>query len=141
MDFSKVNIQQVDEYIEKFYEEKAESKVKASMCFLYLCYNHENMVFMLEHETLFGVVSRTLREQFKDSLEMTLYLLNVFQAYSNFTQFHQFLMEHKIGDTTLKIIEHELKRYKVRVKDFRTKMELYEKARATGSDQIEAMEQ
>ena len=50
-------------------------------------------------------------------------------------------MEHKIGDTTLKIIEHELKRYKVRVKDFRSKMEMYEQARAAGSDQVEAMEQ
>lgn len=68
----------MDEYIEKFYEDKMESKVEASMCFLYLCYSHENLVYMLEHETLFGVVSRTLREQFKDSLDMTLYLLNVF---------------------------------------------------------------
>jgi hypothetical protein len=47
---------------------------------------------MLEHETLFGTVSRTLRDDFKKSLELTLYLLNIFQAYSNFTQFHEFLL-------------------------------------------------
>lgn len=71
-----------------FYDDKMESKVRASKYFLYLCFSHENMMYMLEHETLFGVVSRTLREQFKDNLDMTLYLLNVFQSYSNFTQFH-----------------------------------------------------
>jgi|JI9StandDraft_2_1071091.scaffolds.fasta_scaffold61876_4 hypothetical protein len=45
-----------------FYDDKMESKVRASKYFLYLCFSHENMMYMLEHETLFGVVSRTLRE-------------------------------------------------------------------------------
>jgi len=124
-----------------FYDDKVDQKVKASKYFLYLCYSHENMMYMIEHETLFGVVSRTLRESFKDNLDMTLYLLNVFQSYSNFTQFHQFLMSNQIGDTTVKIVEHEIKRYKNRVKDFRGKMEIYEKARAAGSEEAEAMEQ
>jgi hypothetical protein len=47
---------------------------------------------MLEHETLFGTVSRTLRDDYKKSIELSLYLLNIFQAYSNFTQFHEFLI-------------------------------------------------
>ena len=50
------------------------------------------MEIMLEHETLFGTVSRTLRDDYKKSIELTLYLLNIFQAYSNFTQFHEFLI-------------------------------------------------
>lgn len=36
------------------------------------------MEIMLEHETLFGTVSRTLRDEHKKSLELTLYLLNIF---------------------------------------------------------------
>lgn len=55
------------------------------MSLLFLCFSNENMEFMLEHETLLGTVSRTLRDDFKKSLELTLYLLNIFQAYSNFT--------------------------------------------------------
>jgi sRNA-binding regulator protein Hfq len=50
------------------------------------------MEMMLEHETLFGTLSRTLRDDYKKSIELTLYLLNIFQAYSNFTQFHEFLI-------------------------------------------------
>jgi len=50
------------------------------------------MEIMLGHETLLGTVSRTLRDDFKKSMELTLYLLNIFQAYSNFSEFHEFLI-------------------------------------------------
>ena len=40
--------------------------------------DNRNMEEMLEHENLFGTVSRTLRDDFKKSIDLTLYLLNVF---------------------------------------------------------------
>lgn len=79
------------------------------------------MEIMVDHATLFGTVSRTLRDDYKKSIDLTLYLLNIFQAYSNFSQFHEFLITNQIGDTTIKIIEHEIKRYIVRVKEFKQK--------------------
>lgn len=82
----------MDRYIENFYEEAVEKKIEGAVSLLFLCFSNENMEYMLEHETLFGTVSRTLRDDFKKSLELTLYLLNIFQAYSNFTQFHEFLL-------------------------------------------------
>ena len=75
-----------------FYEGSVEAKSKGAQSILYLCLSNENMEIMLEHETLFGTVSRTLRDDYKKSVELTLYLLNIFQAYSNFTQFHEFLI-------------------------------------------------
>lgn len=78
---------------------------------------------MLSHETLLGTVSRTLRDDYKKSMELALYLLNIFQAYSNFSEFHEFLITNQIGDTTIKIIDHEIKRYVQRVKDFKEKSE------------------
>ena len=85
---------------------------------------------MLEHETLFGTVSRTLRDDYKKGVELTLYLLNIFQAYSNFTQFHEFLLTNQIGDTTIKIIDHEIKRYVVRVREFKQKSMRLEEMRS-----------
>ncbi len=85
IDFSKVSIENLDRYIENFYEEQIEKKVEGAMSLLYLCFSNENMEYMLEHETLFGTISRTLRDDYKKSLGLTLYLLNIFQAYSNFT--------------------------------------------------------
>lgn len=87
-----MDIENLDEYIQMFYEESVEVKSKGAQSILYLCLSNENMEIMLEHETLFGTVSRTLRDDYKKSVELTLYLLNIFQAYSNFTQFHEFLI-------------------------------------------------
>ena len=106
-----------------FYDESVEVKTEGAMSLLFLCFSHENMEGMLDHETLFGTVSRTLRDDYKKSIDLTLYLLNIFQAYSNFTQFHEILSTNQIGDTTMRIIEHEIKRYILRVKEFKAKME------------------
>ena len=78
VDFSKVNIEDLDNYIQMFYEEDIQEKLKAAQSVLYLCLSNENMEIMLEHETLLGTVSRTLRDDYKKSIELTLYLLNIF---------------------------------------------------------------
>ena len=64
--------------MEKFYDESVDVKTEGAMQLLYLCYNHGNMEAMLDHETLFGTVSRTLRDDYKKSIDLTLYLLNFF---------------------------------------------------------------
>lgn len=126
MDFNTVHFQNIDSYLEMFYDESVEVKTEGAMSLLFLCFSHENMEGMLDHETLFGTVSRTLRDDYKKSIDLTLYLLNIFQAYSNFTQFHEILSTNQIGDTTMRIIEHEIKRYILRVKEFKAKMEQME---------------
>ena len=123
VDYNRVNINNLDDYIQMFYEEDVTLKTKGAQSILFLCLSNENMEIMLEHDTLFGTVGRTLRDDYKKSIELTLYLLNIFQAYSNFTQFHEFLLTNQIGDTTIKIIDHEIKRYVVRVKEFKEKNE------------------
>jgi hypothetical protein len=85
VDFNSVHINSLDNYLEMFYDESSEVKTEGAMSLLYLCFSHENMEIMLDHETLFGTVSRTLRDDYKKSIDLTLYLLNIFQAYSNFT--------------------------------------------------------
>ena len=55
-----------------------EQKVKGAQAILYLCLSNENMEIMIDHETLFGTISRTLRDEFRKSIELTLYLLNIF---------------------------------------------------------------
>ena len=92
IDYSRLHIEELDEYIQLFYDDDILQKTKGAQIILYLCLSNENMEIMLEHETLFGTVSRTLRDDYKKSIELTLYLLNIFQAYSNFTQFHEFLI-------------------------------------------------
>ena len=84
-DFSRVTVEDLDSYIESMYEETTEAKLKGSISILFLCFHHENMEYMLQHNQLMGTISRTLRDDFKKNLELSLYLLNVFYAYSNFS--------------------------------------------------------
>ena len=126
-DFSRVTVEDVDSYIESMYEETTEAKLKGSISILFLCFHHENMEYMLQHNQLMGTISRTLRDDFKKNLELSLYLLNVFYAYSNFSQFHPYLLQNQVGDTCMKIIEYEVLRYKKRVREFQKLRETFEK--------------
>lgn len=78
VDYGTVRIENLDSYLELFYDENVDVKTKGAMSLLCLCFSHENMEYMLDHETLFGTVSRTLRDDYKKSIDLTLYLLNIF---------------------------------------------------------------
>ena len=78
IDFSRVFVDDIDEHIQLFYEEDISQKLVGAQSILYLCLSAENMEIMLDHETLMGTVSRTLRDDFKKSIELSLYLLNIF---------------------------------------------------------------
>jgi uncharacterized protein YPO0396 len=92
---------------------------------------------MIEHESLLPAVSRILRDDYKKSLDLSLYLLNVFYAYSHFTDFHTLLIENQIGDTCMKIIEYEIKRYKTRVNEYTKKAQMVRDAQNTPSADID----
>ena len=60
VDFKKVDIEQLDEYIQMFYEEQVEVKSKGAQSILYLCLSNENMEIMLEHETFNRAINSNL---------------------------------------------------------------------------------
>ena len=70
-------------------------------------------------ESLMAIVSRTLRDEYKRSMNLTLYLLYIFYAYSNYSVFHEFIGQKEVGSTTMKVVDYELKRYNAKVKEFR----------------------
>ncbi len=61
-------------------------------------------------ESLLGVLTRTLRDEHKKNLDLTIYLLGTFVAISNYQQFHDLLLDNQIGDTTMKIVDYQVKR-------------------------------
>ncbi len=70
-----------------------------------------------------GVLTRTLRDEYKKGIDLTIYLLGTFLALSNFQQFHQLLIDNQIGDATLKIIDFQIKRGDVIAKELKAKLE------------------
>ena len=86
-------------------------------------------------------MSRTLRDC-KKNLEISQYFLNIFYAFSNFTEYHPFLLQNlKIGDTCVLIIENEVERYKSKVGEFMRMKKQLDAAQKTpsGDVNLEAM--
>lgn len=78
-------------------------------------------------------MSRTLRDNKKD-LKLAQYFLNIFYAFSNFTDYHPFLLQNlKIGDTCVLIMEYEIERYKTRTLEFLSMKKQLEAAQHTPS--------
>lgn len=99
-----------------------EKKVQGARNIMMLCLLPEGLQEMLEHESLLGVLSRTLKDEHKKSPDLTIYLLGTFLAISNFRQFHPVLVENQIGDSTLKIVDYQLKRAAVLQDDIKKKL-------------------
>lgn len=129
--FNTVQIGEIDNYIEMLYNENMETKLKGWISILHLWFSAVNMEEMIEHESLIPAISRTLRDEYKKSLDMSLYLLNVFYAYSHFTDFHSLLIQNQIGDTCQKIIDYEIKRYIARVNEYTMRMKMVKEAQET----------
>ena len=129
--FNSVQINEIDNYIEMLYNENIDTKLKGCISILYLWFSAVNMEEMIEHESLLPAISRTLRDDFKKSLDLSLYLLNVFYAYSHFTDFHSLLIQNQVGDTCQKIIDYEIKRYIARVNEYTMRMKMVKEAQDT----------
>lgn len=88
-------------------------------------------------ESLIGALARTLRDN-KKELDVSQYLLNIFYAYSNFTDYHPVLLTNKIGDTCVMIIEYEQQRYLTRVQEYMIQKKICEEAKpGAGVDPLE----
>jgi hypothetical protein len=57
---------------------------------------------------MFGALSRLLREEGIKDAEIGINIIYIFFCFSNFTQFHPFLSQNRVGDTCMKMIETEL---------------------------------
>eukprot|EP01083_Nonionella_stella_P012630 35777_1 len=70
-----------------------------------------NLPHFVQNETLIGALSRILLEDRKRSTELTTNILEVFLCFSNFSQLQRILLDNKIGDTCMRAIALEMKRY------------------------------
>lgn len=105
---------QVDEYADLLYEDKMELKVRGAQCILRLCLDPKNLELLGGHDTLLGVLSRELRENYKKSHEIATSVGCIILCFSAFGVFHPTLMQHQCGDVSMRILEYESKRYQVR---------------------------
>lgn len=84
-------------------------------CFLYLfspLFLKRNFrIFFFRSEPLLGALSRVLKDDGKNSMDLVINILYVFYSFSHFSQFHQVIMTYNVGSIVLKTVEYEEQRY------------------------------
>ena len=107
----------LDDYLEALYDEDLEQKVEASAKIALLVKRTDRLEPLLAHESLLGALARVLREDGKKSVDLSINVLSVFFALSHFSQFHQFIAEHQIGDMSMKLLDLECRRTELRERE------------------------
>ena len=113
-DLTNVTINEIEKYVDYLYE-SPEEKIKGARFLLYLVQTPENInIICEEHEKLLDVISRTLRDEHKKILELSIYLIYFFYAFSQYQVFHPFLLHRSVGEICMGIIDYNLLKYDYR---------------------------
>ncbi|XP_076228835.1 kinesin associated protein 3 isoform X2 [Nomia melanderi] len=103
-------ISNVDSYIELLYEE-IPGKIKGSSLILQLARVPDNLHELTKNESLLSALARVLREDWRRSIELSTNIVYIFFCFSTYSQFHNIVLEYRIGSLCMDIIDFELCRY------------------------------
>ncbi|KAK9302860.1 hypothetical protein QLX08_005265 [Tetragonisca angustula] len=103
-------ISNVDNYIELLYEE-IPGKIKGSSLILQLARVPDNLHELTKNESLLSALARVLREDWRRSIELSTNIVYIFFCFSTYSQFHNIVLEYRIGSLCMDIIDFELRRY------------------------------
>ncbi|KOC61782.1 Kinesin-associated protein 3 [Habropoda laboriosa] len=103
-------ISNVDSYIELLYEE-IPGKIKGSSLILRLTRIPDNLHELTKNESLLSALARVLREDWRRSIELSTKIVYIFFCFSTYSQFHNIVLEYRIGSLCMDIIDFELRRY------------------------------
>ncbi|XP_058806309.1 kinesin-associated protein 3 isoform X2 [Phymastichus coffea] len=103
-------ISNVNSYMELLYDEIPD-KIKGSSLMLQLARVPDNLQELTKNESLLSVLARVLREDWKKSIELSINIIYIFYCFSTYSQFHNYVLDHRIGSLCMEIIDYELTRY------------------------------
>mmetsp|Transcript_31900 Transcript_31900/g.54015 ORF Transcript_31900/g.54015 Transcript_31900/m.54015 type:complete len:954 (+) Transcript_31900:99-2960(+) len=108
----KAKLSHLEKYVELLYEEDIKSKIKGTGFILQLVQFHDNLETFVKEESICQILGRVLQDDLKrGSSDLFINILNIFFCFSSFSQLHDMLLRNKVGDTTMKLLELERKRY------------------------------
>ena len=91
-------------------------KARAANCIATLFRQAQHLDPLLSHATLLPTLARVLRDDGKRSVELCVGIQSVWLVLSNFSQFHQLLVDNQVGVLTMEVVDLEIKRTEHRVK-------------------------
>ena len=98
------------------YEEDVKDKARAANCIATLFRQAQHLEPLLSHATLLPTLARVLRDDGKRSVDLCMGIQSIWLVLSNFSQFHQLLIENQVGVLTMEILDLEIKRTEHRMK-------------------------
>ena len=104
------NLEDLDEYVEGLYEDRLEDRIRYSAMISTLFRHPSNLPTLLDNPALFGALARVLRDDWKKSIDLEIYIISAFFAVSLWSNLHSRLVENLVGKITVDIIELELRR-------------------------------
>jgi hypothetical protein len=107
----------LDEYMEQLYDEDTAAKVQGLGMIAQLFRNASNFEVLLAKNGLLQLLARTLREEGKKSMDLSINIVSVFFSVSNFSQFHGLIMDNHVGAMTMDLIGLEVQRTAVRTRE------------------------
>ena len=119
-DLLKADLNDVDKYLDYYYEEDFELKLKGARMIFYLSIDPTKMV-QLANENLFNILSRSLKEDHKKNPEFLIHSLGFFYGYSNYETFHEILESYGVSEACLAVINFQYAKYIVRKEDLQQK--------------------
>ena len=110
-----VSFKDIDKYADLLYEEKTEDKIKGARNILFLVKEPQyfNQLIMAKSDAL-SILARTLRDENKKTMELTIILLCLFSNYSLYEDYHSTLSEMSIGEICMSIIDFNYMKYQYR---------------------------
>lgn len=128
----------IEEILELLYEEDVAKKVLGTQTlWAAVQLSPSALSAISNHGTLIGALSRTLREDARKNPDLALALLRVMFCFSKFSDFHALLMNHRVGDACLRLLELEGKRHAARCADL-DRLEGLAAIQSTGDADAEA---
>lgn len=121
-DLKTADLSEVEKYLDCFYEDDFDVKVKGARMILYLSIDPSKMV-QLANENLFNILSRSLKEDHKRNPEFLIHLLAFFYGYSCYETFHEILASYGVGETCMSIIDFQFAKFTIRKEDLQKKRE------------------
>eukprot|EP00767_Chilomastix_cuspidata_P002128 gnl/Chilomastix_cuspidata/2254.p1 GENE.gnl/Chilomastix_cuspidata/2254~~gnl/Chilomastix_cuspidata/2254.p1 ORF type:complete len:828 (+),score=445.02 gnl/Chilomastix_cuspidata/2254:35-2518(+) len=103
------SMKHLDIYLEALYD-TVDDKIKATGCLIALARDETNLHSLARNEALIEALARILRENGKESIQLTLNIMRIFVAMSNFPIYSPMLNLHRVGEAAIKITYYELSR-------------------------------
>ena len=66
---------------------------------------------LADADSLLPVLSRTLAENHKRNIDLSVYLLSIFYILSNYSQFQDLLTDNKVGISIIDVLENQIQRF------------------------------